>query len=68
MDPKLSEQFFVRDNEEKDFGVLIDLTYRCALECPRCQRQEFFRDHGEKVWVKHFANGVSNQMARIHFT
>ena len=50
MNPKLSEQFFVRDNEEKDFGVLIDLTYRCALECPRCQRQEFFRDHGEKVW------------------
>ena len=50
MNPKLSEQFFVRDNEEKDFGVLIDLTYRCTLECPRCQRQEFFRDHGEKVW------------------
>ena len=26
------------------------------------------RYHGEKVWVKHFANGVTNQMARIHFT
>jgi len=26
------------------------------------------RYHGEKVWVKTFANGVSNQMARIHFT
>jgi len=26
------------------------------------------RYHGEKVWVKTFANGVNNQMARIHFT
>ena len=26
------------------------------------------RYHGEKVWVKNFANGVTNQMARIHFT
>ena len=26
------------------------------------------RYHGEKVWIKNFANGVSNQMARIHFT
>ena len=50
MNPKLLEQFFVRDDEEKDFGLLIDLTHRCALECPRCQRQEFFRDHGETVW------------------
>ena len=26
------------------------------------------RYHGEKVWLKNFANGVTNQMARIHFT
>jgi len=50
MDPKLSEQFFVRDTKGKDNGALIDLTYRCPIECPRCQRQEFFRNHGEQVW------------------
>ena len=50
MDPKLSEQFFVRDKEGGDIGALIDLTYRCPIECPRCQRQEFFRNHGEQVW------------------
>ena len=27
----------------------IDLSHRCALECPRCQRQFDWRDKGEKV-------------------
>ena len=27
----------------------IDLSHRCALECPRCQRQFAFRDQGKKV-------------------
>ena len=27
----------------------IDLSHRCPLECPRCQRQMDWRDHGEKV-------------------
>ena len=27
----------------------IDLSHRCALECPRCQRQFAFRDQGKRV-------------------
>jgi len=30
-------------------GVNIDLTNRCPLECPRCQRQYDFRNKGLKV-------------------
>ena len=37
--------FFTRTN------VLIDLSHRCALECPMCQRQTFFKGRfGNKVW------------------
>lgn len=38
------EQAFFDRNE-----VLIDLTHRCPLGCPRCQRQMFFNDLGKKV-------------------
>ena len=27
----------------------IDLSHRCSLECPRCQRQRQWRDQGKKV-------------------
>ena len=38
--------FFNRKNK----GINIDITHRCALECPRCQRQTAFRDKGRKVY------------------
>ena len=38
--------FFNRKNK----GINIDITHRCALECPRCQRQTAFRDKGKKVY------------------
>ena len=37
-------EFFKRSS-----GINIDITFRCPLECPRCQRQKF-KDNGEKVW------------------
>jgi MoaA/NifB/PqqE/SkfB family radical SAM enzyme len=37
-------EFFKRSN-----GINIDITFRCPLECPRCQRQKF-KDVGKKVW------------------
>ena len=37
-------EFFKRSN-----GFNIDITFRCPLECPRCQRQKF-KDVGKKVW------------------
>ena len=27
----------------------IDLSHRCSLECPKCQRQTEWRDRGDKV-------------------
>ena len=39
-------KFFNRRNK----GLNIDITHRCALECPRCQSQTFFRDRGKKVY------------------
>ena len=39
-------KFFNRRNK----GLNIDITHRCALECPRCQRQTQFRDRGQKVY------------------
>tara|TARA_B100001057_G_scaffold405547_1_gene418561 strand:+ start:1538 stop:2164 length:627 start_codon:yes stop_codon:yes gene_type:complete len=38
-----SNSFF--DREE----VLVDLSHRCPLGCPRCQRQENYADHGIPV-------------------
>ena len=37
-------EFFKRTS-----GINLDITFRCPLECPRCQRQKF-KDNGEKVW------------------
>jgi|TARA_B100000085_G_scaffold148840_1_gene135385 MoaA/NifB/PqqE/SkfB family radical SAM enzyme len=34
----------------KEKGLNIDITHRCALECPRCPRQFAFRDKGNKVY------------------
>ena len=42
--PKSTIEFFKRSN-----GINIDITFRCPLECPRCQRQKF-KDVGKKVW------------------
>jgi len=42
---KRSVEFF---NRKK--GLNIDITHRCALECPRCQRQTAFRNKGDKVY------------------
>ena len=39
-------KFFNRRNK----GLNIDITHRCALECPRCQRQTQFRDRGKRVY------------------
>jgi MoaA/NifB/PqqE/SkfB family radical SAM enzyme len=42
----------MRDLEKAFFDrneVLIDLTHRCPLECPRCQRQLYFKDLGKVV-------------------
>lgn len=36
-------KFFQRKN------LNIDITFRCPLECPRCQRQIQFKNHGKKV-------------------
>ena len=41
-----SLSFFNRKNK----GLNIDITHRCALECPRCQRQTAFRDKGNPVY------------------
>jgi len=30
-------------------GLNIDITHRCALDCPRCQRWGNYRQHGKKV-------------------
>ena len=38
--------FFNRKNK----FINIDITHRCALEWPRCQRQTAFRDKGKKVY------------------
>ncbi len=43
-DPTSGIEFFKRSN-----GINIDVTFRCPLECPRCQRQKF-KDVGKKVW------------------
>ena len=34
----------------KEKGLNIDITHRCALECPRCPRQFAFSDKGNKVY------------------
>jgi len=30
-------------------GINIDITHRCPLECPNCQRQTQYTNHGRKV-------------------
>lgn len=40
----MQNTFFKRDKK-----LNIDITFRCALECHKCARQVFFRDHGLKV-------------------
>lgn len=34
---------------KRPHGLNIDITHRCPLECPRCQRQTGFLNHGKKV-------------------
>lgn len=38
-----SNKFFVRNH------ALVDLSHRCPLGCPRCQRQEHFTNKGKRV-------------------
>ena len=46
--PQLSsffhQQFFTRDVGENP-GVNVDLSARCGLECPRCQRQTYYANN-----------------------
>ena len=42
--PKSTIEFFKRSS-----GINLDITFRCPLECPRCQRKKF-TDVGKKVW------------------
>jgi|SRR5210317_2597394 len=30
-------------------SINLDITHRCALECPRCQRYRYYTIHGKKV-------------------
>ncbi len=39
----LSNTFFTRNE------VLVDLSHRCPIECPKCQRQIFYTNLGKKV-------------------
>jgi MoaA/NifB/PqqE/SkfB family radical SAM enzyme len=34
----------------RKIGLNIDITYRCPLECPRCQRQTAFTNRGKNVY------------------
>jgi MoaA/NifB/PqqE/SkfB family radical SAM enzyme len=47
--PILLEQFFVRDDYDKNGGCMVDLTHRCPLECPMCKRQMEWKDQGQPV-------------------
>ena len=40
-------KFFNRRNK----GLNIDITHRCALECPRCQRQTFLEIEAKRFMV-----------------
>ena len=42
----MSSQFFTRDIGENP-GVNVDLSARCGLECPRCQRQTYYKSNKE---------------------
>ena len=41
-----NSQFFTRDIGENP-GVNVDLSARCGLECPRCQRQTYYKSNKE---------------------
>ena len=35
-------------------GINVDISFRCPLECMRCQRQTNFTFHGRKVYGSSF--------------
>jgi len=45
----LHNQFFLRD-KGPNFGVNLDISFRCPLECLRCSRQQDFGRFNEPVW------------------
>jgi len=50
----------MKDNVKNFFNrscVNLDSTYVCALACPKCQRQIYFRDKGKKVTGTHLSTG-----------
>ena len=44
----------------------IDLSHRCALECPRCQRQFDWRDKGEKVPGRDITMSEIEKLAKFY--
>ena len=62
-------QFFTRDKGENP-GVNVDLSARCGLECPRCQRQTYFSSNkdipGHDLTVDDFVK-ITDYFKSINF-
>ena len=56
-----------KSNFFKRRTVNIDITHICALQCPRCQRQLWFRDHSKKVRGEPLTLNDFDKVAK-HFT
>jgi len=71
--PQLSsffhQQFFTRDVGENP-GVNVDLSARCGLECPRCQRQTYYANNkdipGHDLTVDDFIK-ITDMFKTINF-
>ena len=48
-------------------GINVDISFRCPLECMRCQRQTNFTFHGRKVYGKDATMDEVKKLA-AHFT
>ena len=64
-----NSQFFIRDKGENP-GVNVDLSARCGLECPRCQRQTYFSSNkdipGHDLTVDDFVK-ITDYFKSINF-
>ena len=62
-------QFFIRNKGENP-GVNVDLSARCGLECPRCQRQTYFSSNkdipGHDLTVDDFVK-ITDYFKSINF-
>tara|TARA_B100001093_G_scaffold392520_1_gene379027 strand:+ start:137 stop:778 length:642 start_codon:yes stop_codon:yes gene_type:complete len=47
-------------------GINIDITHRCALECPRCARQREYKDEGKKVPGEDMSMKDFKKLARFY--